>query len=108
MSEPCQSHVKDKLLSLCDGQYCSLILILTWLDLNWHFLAHCVSVCPSQAGESVLSALGGCKMLRELSKLESETENKLAMKELAKKFENLAHGESDHKLLCLPHICSSD
>ncbi|GAA6233106.1 transient receptor potential cation channel subfamily M member 4-like [Lates japonicus] len=42
------------------------------------------------AGESVLSALGGCKMLRELSKLESETENKLAMKELAQTFENLA------------------
>ncbi|XP_037648686.1 transient receptor potential cation channel subfamily M member 4a isoform X1 [Sebastes umbrosus] len=43
------------------------------------------------AGESVLSALGGCKILRELSKLESETENKLAMKELAQKFEDLAH-----------------
>ncbi|XP_042360322.1 transient receptor potential cation channel subfamily M member 4a [Plectropomus leopardus] len=43
------------------------------------------------AGESVLSALGGCKMLRELSKLESETESKLAMKELAQKFEDLAH-----------------
>ncbi|XP_027137389.1 transient receptor potential cation channel subfamily M member 4a isoform X2 [Larimichthys crocea] len=42
------------------------------------------------AGESVLSALCGCKMLRELSKLESETESKLAMKELAQKFENLA------------------
>ncbi|XP_070703888.1 transient receptor potential cation channel subfamily M member 4a [Pempheris klunzingeri] len=42
------------------------------------------------AGESVLSALGGCKMLRELSKLESETESKLAMKELAQRFENLA------------------
>ncbi|XP_061568851.1 transient receptor potential cation channel subfamily M member 4a [Cololabis saira] len=42
------------------------------------------------AGESVLSALGGCKILRELSKLESETESKLAMKELAQKFENLA------------------
>ncbi|KAM8722529.1 transient receptor potential cation channel subfamily M member 4a [Acanthopagrus schlegelii] len=43
------------------------------------------------AGESVLSALGGCKMLRELSKLECETENKVAMKELAQTFENLAH-----------------
>ncbi|XP_023262875.1 transient receptor potential cation channel subfamily M member 4-like isoform X1 [Seriola lalandi dorsalis] len=43
------------------------------------------------AGESVLSALGGCKVLRELSKLESETENKLAMKELAQTFEDLAH-----------------
>ncbi|KAJ8399960.1 hypothetical protein AAFF_G00406900 [Aldrovandia affinis] len=42
-------------------------------------------------GESVLSALGGCKILRELSKLESETETKLSMKELAQKFENLAH-----------------
>uniref|UniRef100_A0A8C5G230 Transient receptor potential cation channel subfamily M member 4-like n=1 Tax=Gouania willdenowi TaxID=441366 RepID=A0A8C5G230_GOUWI len=42
-------------------------------------------------GESVLSALGGCKMLRELSKFESETESKVAMKELAQTFENLAH-----------------
>ncbi|XP_051572704.1 transient receptor potential cation channel subfamily M member 4-like isoform X1 [Myxocyprinus asiaticus] len=42
-------------------------------------------------GESVLSALAGCKILRELSKLETETENKLSMKELAQTFENLAH-----------------
>uniref|UniRef100_A0A665UN26 Transient receptor potential cation channel subfamily M member 4-like n=1 Tax=Echeneis naucrates TaxID=173247 RepID=A0A665UN26_ECHNA len=43
------------------------------------------------AGESVLSALGGCKILRELSKMEIETETKLSMKELAQRFENLAH-----------------
>ncbi|KAL0993681.1 hypothetical protein UPYG_G00111550 [Umbra pygmaea] len=43
------------------------------------------------AGESVLSALGACKILRELSKMESETETQLSMKELAQKFENLAH-----------------
>lgn len=43
----------------------------------------------------MLSALGACKLLRELSKLESETENKLAMKQLATTFENLAHGESN-------------
>uniref|UniRef100_A0A3P8XKB6 Transient receptor potential cation channel, subfamily M, member 4a n=1 Tax=Esox lucius TaxID=8010 RepID=A0A3P8XKB6_ESOLU len=43
------------------------------------------------AGESVLGALAACKILRELSKLESETETKLSMKELAQKFENLAH-----------------
>ncbi|XDV13088.1 hypothetical protein PO909_001584 [Leuciscus waleckii] len=43
------------------------------------------------AGESVLSALAGCKMLRELSKLETDTETKLSMKELAQTFENLAH-----------------
>ncbi|XP_068439139.1 transient receptor potential cation channel subfamily M member 4-like [Clinocottus analis] len=42
-------------------------------------------------GESVLSALSGCKILRELSKLEVEAENKLSMKELAQRFENLAH-----------------
>ncbi|KAM9784085.1 transient receptor potential cation channel subfamily M member 4a isoform 1-T1 [Syngnathus typhle] len=43
------------------------------------------------AGESVLSALGGCKMLREICKLESETESKMAMRKLAQKFEDLAH-----------------
>lgn len=40
----------------------------------------------------MLSALAGCKMLRELSKLETDTETKLSMKELAQTFENLAHG----------------
>ncbi|XP_029014780.1 transient receptor potential cation channel subfamily M member 4-like isoform X2 [Betta splendens] len=43
------------------------------------------------AGESVLSALGGCKILRELHKHESETEKRLAMKEQAKRFESMAH-----------------
>ncbi|XP_020505240.1 transient receptor potential cation channel subfamily M member 4a [Labrus bergylta] len=42
------------------------------------------------AGESVLSALSGCKILRELSRLEIETENKVSMKELAQRFEDLA------------------
>uniref|UniRef100_A0A8C5CQX4 Transient receptor potential cation channel, subfamily M, member 4a n=1 Tax=Gadus morhua TaxID=8049 RepID=A0A8C5CQX4_GADMO len=46
------------------------------------------------ASESVLSALSGCKILRELSKLEDETESKVSMKELAQKFENLAQGNS--------------
>lgn len=55
--------------------------------------------CLLQAGESVLSALSGCKMLRELSKLEVETETKLSMKELAQKFENLAHGETMNPLI---------
>ncbi|KAI5609738.1 transient receptor potential cation channel, subfamily M, member 4a [Silurus asotus] len=41
--------------------------------------------------ESVLSALGACKLLRVLSKLETETEMKHSMKELAQRFENLAH-----------------
>lgn len=52
------------------------------------------ATCLCQAGEPVLSALCGCKMLREISKLEVETETKLSMKELAQKFENLAHGET--------------
>ncbi|XP_060883276.1 transient receptor potential cation channel subfamily M member 4a [Labrus mixtus] len=42
------------------------------------------------AGESVLSALSGCKILRELSRLETETENKVSMKKLAQRFEHLA------------------
>ncbi|KAM4535006.1 transient receptor potential cation channel subfamily M member 4-like [Fundulus diaphanus] len=41
--------------------------------------------------EPVLGALGACTILRELSKLESETESKLAMKQLAQRFENLAN-----------------
>ncbi|PWA29909.1 hypothetical protein CCH79_00018945 [Gambusia affinis] len=43
------------------------------------------------AGESVLSALGACKILRELSKLENDSESKLAMKQLAQRFEKLAN-----------------
>uniref|UniRef100_A0AAY5ETQ0 Transient receptor potential cation channel, subfamily M, member 4a n=1 Tax=Electrophorus electricus TaxID=8005 RepID=A0AAY5ETQ0_ELEEL len=43
------------------------------------------------AEESVLSALGACKILRELSKLEDEAETKQSMKDLAQTFENLAH-----------------
>ncbi|XP_065109447.1 transient receptor potential cation channel subfamily M member 4-like isoform X1 [Paramisgurnus dabryanus] len=42
-------------------------------------------------GESVLTALGGCKLLRELSKLENETEAKLSIRDLALKFEYMAH-----------------
>ena len=52
--------------------------------------------CLRQAAESVLSALSGCKILRELSKLETETDNKVSMKELAQSFENLAHGETSN------------
>uniref|UniRef100_A0AAY5E7Y2 Ion transport domain-containing protein n=1 Tax=Electrophorus electricus TaxID=8005 RepID=A0AAY5E7Y2_ELEEL len=50
-----------------------------------------ICVFHSQTTESVLSALSGCKLLRELSKLERETETKYSMKELARKFENYAH-----------------
>lgn len=57
------------------------------MHLNW------LAVSPYQAGESVLSALGACKILRELSKLENDSENKLAMKQLAQRFEKLANGE---------------
>lgn len=58
------------------------------------FVSTDFSSCLSQSVESVLSALSGCKILRELSKLEDETETKLSMKELAQRFENLAHGET--------------
>ncbi|XP_069803260.1 transient receptor potential cation channel subfamily M member 4-like isoform X2 [Dendropsophus ebraccatus] len=42
--------------------------------------------------EAVTSALAACKLLKELSRLESEAEESLAMKELAAKFEHLAIG----------------
>ncbi|XP_060719905.1 transient receptor potential cation channel subfamily M member 4-like [Tachysurus vachellii] len=41
--------------------------------------------------ESVLSALSACKLLRVLSKLETETDTKNSMKDLAQRFENLTH-----------------
>ncbi|KAI4872622.1 hypothetical protein NFI96_024586 [Prochilodus magdalenae] len=41
--------------------------------------------------EPVLSALSACKILRELSKVETETDNEMSMKELAQTFENLAY-----------------
>ncbi|KAG7325505.1 hypothetical protein KOW79_011821 [Hemibagrus wyckioides] len=43
------------------------------------------------SSESVLSALSACKLLRVLSRLETETETQLSMKDLAQRFENLAH-----------------
>uniref|UniRef100_A0AAY5EZI1 Transient receptor potential cation channel, subfamily M, member 4a n=1 Tax=Electrophorus electricus TaxID=8005 RepID=A0AAY5EZI1_ELEEL len=51
------------------------------------------------AEESVLSALGACKILRELSKLEDEAETKQSMKDLAQTFENLSSEESAFTLL---------
>ncbi|XP_009304689.1 transient receptor potential cation channel subfamily M member 4 isoform X1 [Danio rerio] len=47
--------------------------------------------CWEMCGESVLTALGGCKLLVELSKQEIETKVKHSMKELALKFEQMAH-----------------
>ncbi|NP_001314961.1 transient receptor potential melastatin 4b3 [Danio rerio] len=47
--------------------------------------------CWEMCDESVLTALAGCKLLLELSKQEIETEAKLSMKELALKFERMAH-----------------
>lgn len=71
----------------CDNQICVVKIVIIFLYFG---LFHSLSKC--EAGESVLSALAGCKILRELSKLETETETKLSMKELAQTFENLAHG----------------
>ncbi|XP_047428672.1 transient receptor potential cation channel subfamily M member 4a [Mugil cephalus] len=85
-------HVNKMLLGECvyRGQRC----LSPWAALFiWAVLQNRSEMAIyfwEMAGESVLSALGGCKLLRELSKLESETENKLAMKELAQRFENLA------------------
>lgn len=55
----------------------------------------------------MLSALSGCKILRELSKLEDEAETKLSMKDLAQKFENLAHGETVNTSTTNVHLNSN-
>ncbi|XP_028841109.1 transient receptor potential cation channel subfamily M member 4a isoform X2 [Denticeps clupeoides] len=71
---------------LCDYPWASLFIWATLQnrrDMAIYFW--------EMAGESVLGALTACKILRELSKLETETETKLSMKELAQTFENLAH-----------------
>lgn len=43
--------------------------------------------------EAVSAALAASKLLKELSRLESEAEESLAMKDLAAKFEQLAIGK---------------
>ncbi|KAL0993683.1 hypothetical protein UPYG_G00111590 [Umbra pygmaea] len=86
-------HVKKLLLGKCSyrNQRCQY----PWGSLFiWAVLQNRSEMAVyfwEMAGESVLGALAGCKILRELSKLESETATKLSMKELAQKFENLAH-----------------
>ncbi|KAF7646482.1 hypothetical protein LDENG_00187530, partial [Lucifuga dentata] len=86
-------HVNKLLLSECC--YWEQRCLSPWASLFiWAVLQNRSDMAVyfwERAGESVLSALIGCKILRELSKLESETETKLAMKDLAQRFENLAH-----------------
>ncbi|XP_016096270.1 transient receptor potential cation channel subfamily M member 4-like isoform X2 [Sinocyclocheilus grahami] len=65
------------------------LCLFLWAVLQNH--SEMAIFCWEMCGESVLTALGGCKLLRELSKLEIETEAKLSMKELAMKFECMAH-----------------
>uniref|UniRef100_A0A671KF03 Transient receptor potential cation channel subfamily M member 4-like n=1 Tax=Sinocyclocheilus anshuiensis TaxID=1608454 RepID=A0A671KF03_9TELE len=82
-------------LTLEDCRYRKVMCKHPWLCLFlWAVLqnhSEMAIFCWEMCGESVLTALGGCKLLRELSKLEIETEAKLSMKELAMKFECMAH-----------------
>ncbi|XP_041940754.1 transient receptor potential cation channel subfamily M member 4a isoform X2 [Alosa sapidissima] len=86
-------HVNKLLLGPCSykDQHC----LSPWASLFvWAVLQNRSEMAIffwEMAEESVLSALSGCKILRELSKMEKETDIKLAMKELAQRFENLAH-----------------
>ena len=45
----------------------------------------------------MLNALSACKMLQEMSKLESQTDTKLSMEKLAQKFKDKAQGETLYK-----------
>uniref|UniRef100_A0A3P8XH04 Transient receptor potential cation channel subfamily M member 4-like n=1 Tax=Esox lucius TaxID=8010 RepID=A0A3P8XH04_ESOLU len=78
-----------------DCQYRKTRCLFPWASLFiWAVLQNRSNMAVffwEMTGESVLSALSACKILRELSRLESEAEAKLAMKELAQRFENLAH-----------------
>ncbi|CAG5907319.1 transient receptor potential cation channel subfamily M member 4-like [Menidia menidia] len=78
-----------------DCQYRQMRCLFPWASLFiWAVLQNRSEMATffwEMTGEPVLSALSGCKVLRELSKLEVETETKLSMKELAQRFENLAH-----------------
>ena len=97
-------------LSLCQSVSASLPSVCLSLCLYVH-LSLCPSlICPpshlslhpyvsvslsvSQTKEPVLNALGACKMLKEMSKMEYGKETKRSMKELSLKFESLAHGEA--------------
>ncbi|XP_048868863.1 transient receptor potential cation channel subfamily M member 4-like isoform X3 [Brienomyrus brachyistius] len=70
----------------CQSPWLALFM---WAVLQNH--GEMASFFWEMAEESVLTALSGCKILRELSKLEDETEAQLSMKELAQRFENRAH-----------------
>ena len=86
-----------KHLSLPLAVCMSLCLSLCWsvcLCLSVH-LSFCLSI--SQAEEPVLNALSACKMLQEMSKLESQTDTKLSMEKLAQKFKDKAEGETLYK-----------
>uniref|UniRef100_A0A671KJD8 Transient receptor potential cation channel subfamily M member 4-like n=1 Tax=Sinocyclocheilus anshuiensis TaxID=1608454 RepID=A0A671KJD8_9TELE len=93
LGEVCQPFYKSVLKEDC--RYRKVMCKHPWLCLFlWAVLqnhSEMAIFCWEMCGESVLTALGGCKLLRELSKLEIETEAKLSMKELAMKFECMAH-----------------
>uniref|UniRef100_A0A672JTU8 Histidine rich calcium binding protein n=1 Tax=Salarias fasciatus TaxID=181472 RepID=A0A672JTU8_SALFA len=86
LGDVCQPFYFDALDLRCLYPWASLFI---WAVLQNR--SEMATLFWEMAGESVLSALSGCKILRELSKLEVETETKLSMKELAQRFENLAH-----------------
>ncbi|XP_048027657.1 transient receptor potential cation channel subfamily M member 4-like isoform X2 [Megalobrama amblycephala] len=72
--------------NLCKHPWLCLFI---WAVLQNH--SEMAIFCWEMCGESVLTALGGCKLLRELSKQGIETEAKISIKEMGMKLENIAH-----------------
>ena len=86
-------------LSLCPSVPLSLCLSVHLSFCPSLFLSICPSVflSISQAEEPVLNALSACKMLQEMSQLESQTDTKLSMETLAQKFKDKSQGETLNK-----------
>uniref|UniRef100_A0A8B9RDI0 Histidine rich calcium binding protein n=1 Tax=Astyanax mexicanus TaxID=7994 RepID=A0A8B9RDI0_ASTMX len=87
--------IKKLTTVLQEGEYRQQRCVFPWASLfTWAVLQNRSEMAVffwEMTPESVLSALSACKLLRELCKLENETETKHSLKELAMKFENLAH-----------------
>ncbi|XP_018419867.1 PREDICTED: transient receptor potential cation channel subfamily M member 4 [Nanorana parkeri] len=79
-----------------DPKYYNKKSVSPWIDLFiWAILQNRDDMATyfwEMGSEAVTSALAASKLLKELSRLESEAEESLAMKDLAAKFEQLAIG----------------
>ncbi|KAM8927781.1 transient receptor potential cation channel subfamily M member 4 [Pelodytes ibericus] len=90
------SSNKTQLINAGDQKYETKKSTSPWIDLFiWAILQNRDDMATyfwEMGSEAVSSALAASKLLKELSRMESEAEESLAMRELAAKFEHLAIG----------------